>query len=58
MSNYQITEDVSIIDGERRATLTVIAPTFDEVVSLYRAAKLARSGADADIAMGNSIDGR
>ena len=52
MSNYQITEDAREIDGERYTTLTVLAPTFDEVVSLYRAAKLARADAEADIAIG------
>ena len=52
VSNYQITEDAREIDGERYTTLTVLAPTFDEVVSLYRAAKLARADAEADIAIG------
>ena len=52
MSDYQITEDVREVGSERYMTLAVLAPTFDEVVSLYRAAKLARAEAEADIAIG------
>lgn len=57
MSNYQITEDVREIEGERYTTLTVLAPTLGEVVSLYRAAKLARADAESDIAIGLALGG-
>lgn len=52
VSEYQITEDVSVSNGERCISLTCLAPTFDEVVRLYRAAKMARADADTDIAIG------
>lgn len=58
VSDYQITEDVRLSAcGERCITVTVLAPTFAEVLSLYRAAKFARAEAEADIAIGLAVGG-